>query len=111
MSIKKLNINFFIFIYLSFLSLSFIGVGLKDFVPFLSYFLEGDRRISYLYSESTKYRVGFRADFALFNTFFLFIFLFINKKTRSEERRVGKECRNKKSQCQNKKKEKQDRKY
>src|SRR5690625_2341324 len=85
MSIKKLNINFFIFIYLSFLSLSFIGVGLKDFVPFLSYFLEGDRRISYLYSESTKYRIGFRADFALFNTFFLFIFLFINKKTKDDQ--------------------------
>src|SRR5690625_6901205 len=85
MSIKKLNINFFIFIYLSFLSLSYRVVRLKDFVPFLSYLLERDRRISYLYSESTKYRIGFRADFALFNTSFLFIFLFINKKTKDDQ--------------------------
>src|SRR5690625_4776305 len=76
---KRLSMNFFMVLYLVFLTLAFMGLGLKDFAPYLSYLLEGDRRISYLYTESTKYRIGFRIDFALFNSFFLLIFLFINK--------------------------------
>ena len=59
--------------------LSYVNFGIKNFSPYLVDILEGDKRVSYLDDkELSYYQVGFRPQFATFNTIFLIIFLYIN---------------------------------
>lgn len=66
--------------YLAFIlliGLSYLNFGLLDIAPTLMDFLGSDnRRSSYLSGNDSEYKVGFRLDFVIFNTFFLIISMY-----------------------------------
>lgn len=60
-----------------FVVLSYLNFGLLDMAPTLIDFLGGDnRRVVYLSGDDSDYNVGFRLDFIIFNTLFLFISIY-----------------------------------
>lgn len=60
-----------------FIALSYLNFGLLDIAPTLMEFLGSDnRRNSYLSGDDSGYNVGFRLDFIIFNTIFLFISIY-----------------------------------
>lgn len=83
---KKIDIKYFIILYLCAIILSGLGYGL-DSLPFLSSLEIGDfNRLNQEIDEDIVYRVGFRIDFVLYNSFFLFLALRFNKaNTKTEE--------------------------
>lgn len=69
----KIEIKYYIAFYILAILLSLVGFGFHA-IPFLSEFGGEDfARLSY--SGDTNYRIGFRFDFVMFNTFFLLFFL------------------------------------
>lgn len=85
-SIKNSKIiKFLVPVYFFGIALSFINVGFQDIAPFLEDILSGDRRISYLSGEAYDYTVAFKPQFVAFNTFFLFLALFIRKKIENKK--------------------------
>ena len=72
-------IYFLVFLYFSVILLAFLNIGFLNIAPSLSQLLGSDRRSSYLTGETSDYVVGFKAQFVVFNTFFLLIALYIRK--------------------------------
>ena len=67
-------------IYFGALGLSIANYGVYTlFSDYLIDLLEGDKRLSYLEEKETKYITGFKPQFAVFNTVFLVIGLYLKK--------------------------------
>ncbi|SDH02892.1 EpsG family protein [Psychroflexus sediminis] len=67
-------------IYIAALVLSFLNYGVLNLFPeFITELMEGDKRLSYLEEKETKYITGFKPQFAVFNTVFLLIGLYLKK--------------------------------
>lgn len=76
---QRIPLIYFVIIFTIALLLSYANFGIKNLSPFFVDILEGDKRVSYLDDkELSYYQVGFRPQFAAFNTIFLIIFLYIN---------------------------------
>ncbi len=70
---KKLPLKYFIAAYFVGIGLAMIGFGFHQ-IPFLQEINSEDfKRL--VFSGDTTYRIGFRFDFVLYNTFFLIVFL------------------------------------
>ncbi len=68
---KQIKFKYFLMFYVFFVLAAFAGFGF-DKLAFLSGFTEGDLgKLSF--KGETTYRVGFRLDFVLYNSFFLFL--------------------------------------
>lgn len=77
---KKLLI-YSLIIYIIALLLAYFNYGILNVAPVLSNLLVENRRSGYLAANDVEgYVVGFKAQFALFNTFFLGLALYINNK-------------------------------
>lgn len=74
---KRINLFYFISLYFVGVCIAYLNIGVLDFIGDLV--LIEDRRVGYLTNESMSYEIGFKPQFVLFNTFFLFIFYFIFK--------------------------------
>lgn len=72
LAVKRIKIQYFLAVYIITLVTSAAGFGL-DKLPLLE-IVFGERATLFLSRMSENYRTGFRVDFALFNTFFLFVF-------------------------------------
>ena len=84
--LHKIDIKYYYILYLLGITLAYLGYGLNNIAPFLSDLLAGDKRASYLSGgEIDYYVVGFKSQFAIFNTVFLIIFSIIHKKYANEE--------------------------
>lgn len=69
--------KYFYLIFFLFIVLSYLNFGLLDIAPTLMDFLGSDnRRVGYLSGDDLDYRTGFRLDFIIFNTVFLFISIY-----------------------------------
>lgn len=80
---QRIPLIYFVIVFVIAMLLSYVNFGIKNFSPFLVDILEGDKRVSYLDDkELSYYQVGFRPQFAAFNTIFLIIFLYINHNIR-----------------------------
>lgn len=71
---KKFNLNVLIWIYIIVIAVSALGVGVLTVAPFLESALSGDKYSAYLLSETEEYVVGFKLQFVIFNSIFLYIF-------------------------------------
>jgi len=79
--LDKIDIKYFLIFYGLAILLSIVGFGFHV-IPFLSQ-LGGEDFQRLSFSGETSYRIGFRLDFVLYNTFFLILFLkFTNWNTR-----------------------------
>ena len=67
---NKINLFYFILFYFVGILVSYFNIGILDFIG--DALLIEDRRADYLVNESEYYDVGFKPQFILFNTFFLF---------------------------------------
>ncbi|UAY37202.1 EpsG family protein [Moraxella osloensis] len=72
-------IYFLIIIYFIALYLAFIDIGLLNISPILSNALGNNNKNIYINGETYDYVVGFKPQFAAFNTFFLFIASYVRK--------------------------------
>jgi len=80
---ESLKYQYFIFLYIICISLSYIGFGF-DKISFLANFNNEDLK-ALSFNGPTTYQIGFRLDFVLYNSFFLFVFLkFSNLKNRED---------------------------
>lgn len=79
----KVDIKWFYFLYIIVLCLSILNVGIHQ-ISFLAE-LGIDKVNNYIFYEETNYKIGFRLDFALFNTFFALLFYFFYRKTKQYE--------------------------
>lgn len=70
---NKIEIKYYIAFYVLAILLSLVGFGFHV-IPFLSE-LGGEDFARLSFSGDTSYRIGFRYDFVLYNTFFLVLFL------------------------------------
>lgn len=75
----KINIKFFYVVYFCSILLSVFGVGIHNFSVFSG--VDSAKIDMYINYVNTDYRIGFRPNFVLYNTFFLMIFLLINSRT------------------------------
>lgn len=73
------SIYLLVLLYFIILVLSFFNIGLLNISPFLSQVLGNDGRSMYISGETYDYVVGFKPQFAAFNTFFLFIASYVRK--------------------------------
>lgn len=80
----SLNIKYCIYIYLIAIILSYLGYGVHTFSDFL---LGSEiRQIqSYLNGNDFEYKIGFRIDFVIFNSFFLIWFLYLRNRLKGED--------------------------
>lgn len=87
LSYRKINLKVLNISYATILLLSAGGLGLLTVMPFLQNFTQYDRRIgSYITNEVNElYTVGFKPQFAFFNTFFLILSYYVKKKIVSKE--------------------------
>ena len=69
----KIKIKYYLAFYVLAILLSLVGFGFHA-IPFLSE-LGGEDFQRLSYAEDTSYKIGFRLDFVLYNTFFLALFL------------------------------------
>lgn len=77
---KKVPLKYYYVLYLAAVVLAAVGFGFHS-VPFLAELGSEDLK-NLSYDGETAYKVGFRPDFVLFNTFFLFLFAkFHNKES------------------------------
>lgn len=79
-SIRYIKINYFYFLFLITIILSYMKFGLADISPFLIDILGDNKKVTYLGEEDFGYKVGFRPQFVIFNTLFLFIAIFVKSK-------------------------------
>jgi len=80
---SKIELKYFIGLYILAIGLAFIGFGFQS-IPFLQNINSEDfKRL--IFTGETKYRIGFRIDFVLYNSFFLFLFIkFSNLKNNKD---------------------------
>lgn len=80
---KNTPIKYYIFFYIMTIGVSIAGFGFHS-IPILSSINDGYfERLSF--AGETNYRLGFRPDFVLYNTFFLVVVLFLLKNRSREE--------------------------
>lgn len=75
----KIKILFYYAFYLSSILLSFFHIGILVLEDYLFFLLIDERRLNYLEDENSVYDVGFKPQFVLFNTVFLFAFVYIKR--------------------------------
>lgn len=75
---KKVKLIYFVLFFILGLVLSYLNFGVKGISPFLMDILEGDKRTSYLEDKETHYVIGFKMQFAVFNSLFLMLGLYLN---------------------------------
>lgn len=80
---KALKIKWYYCVYLTALGLSLFNVGIHQ-ISFLAD-LGIDKVNNYIFYDDTEYKIGFRPDFALFNSIFAVLFYYLNSKTRQFE--------------------------
>ena len=79
----KVKLKYYLALYLLFIGLSLVGFGF-DKISFLSS-INGEDFKRLAFQGETTYRVGFRYDFVLYNSFFLFLFIkFSGLKNRAD---------------------------
>lgn len=72
----KINIRFFYTIYFCSILLSAFGIGIHKLFVFTG--VNSTKVDMYINYVSTDYKIGFRPNFVIYNTFFLIVFLLIN---------------------------------
>lgn len=78
---RKISIYYFIALYLLGVSLALMNVGLLNIAPFITDILGANsRRATYLTDKTDLYRTGFKPQFVVFNTVFLFLGLYIRRQ-------------------------------
>ncbi len=70
---ERVEFKYFIILYVLFIVASYAGFGLNN-LPFLQGLSDEGDLSKLSFKGETTYRVGFRLDFVLYNSFFLFIF-------------------------------------
>jgi hypothetical protein len=83
---KKLSVYFWLGLYFIALVLSYLDYGILNISPLLVDLLEGDKRLTYIEFDDTKYVIGFKPQFAIFNTVFLFLGLYLLKNLKVKEK-------------------------
>lgn len=83
-SYKKYRIlknEYFYLLYVLFIILSYLNIGLLDISPYVLKVLGSDnRRADYLLDDDFGYTIGFKPQFVVFNTFFLFVALYVKSR-------------------------------
>lgn len=70
-----------ILFYFTSILLSYLNFGFLNMSPIFLELLDGERRADYFSSDGAEvYKIGFKPQFVLFNTFFLFISLYVKNK-------------------------------
>ena len=77
---KFRTLNLLILIYFLSIILSYFNYGFLNFSSVFLDFLGDDRHAGYFSEESSDYIIGFKPQFVIFNTFFLFVSLYIRSK-------------------------------
>lgn len=79
-NLKKVPLIYFVLLFILGITISYLNFGLMD-IPILKDILAStdDKRLMYLQEEISTYKVGFRPNFALFNTIFLIISLYLRR--------------------------------
>ncbi|AWX45806.1 hypothetical protein HME9304_02836 [Flagellimonas maritima] len=79
----KVQLKYYLALYLLFIGLSFVGFGFDKISILSSISGEDFKRLAF--QGETTYRIGFRYDFVLYNSFFLFLFIkFSDLKNRTD---------------------------
>lgn len=86
--LKRVKLIYYYMFFFMGIIISILGIGLFDFLPFFNSVMGDDRRISYITNQSDNYTLGFRPAFAAFNTAFLFIFIYFNRKILPKEQEL-----------------------
>lgn len=81
---KKIKLIYFYFIYIISSVLAFLNFSFLNIAPFLIESIVDDKRENYFSGETYDYIIGFKFQFFLLNTFFLFIFSYIYKKIKNQ---------------------------
>lgn len=82
---KNLKIGYFYLLYFLCLLLSAIDISILDFSSYLSFLMVDERRSSYLSSSDQIYQIGFKPQFVVFNSVFLFLSHFCWKNLESRK--------------------------
>ncbi|MEC4116369.1 EpsG family protein [Myroides phaeus] len=82
---KNIKLKYYLFLYFSGVLLSYFNIGILTFLPVLSSNFKEARRSEYLTESSEVYVVGFKPQFVVFNTVFLFFAWIVIKKVKVEE--------------------------
>lgn len=77
---KFKSFNILIFVYCLSILISYLNYGFLNFSPIFLEFLGGDRRVQYFNEDDYDYNIGFKPQFAAFNTFFLLISIFVKSR-------------------------------
>lgn len=79
-SLKKVHINYYYYLYLISVLLSVISFSILSFKNyFIGFLFIDERRSSYLIDDFVDYTVGFKPQFVAFNSIFLIIFFYLNR--------------------------------
>lgn len=79
--INKIKAIPFLFLcYFISIALSYASYGFLNFSPIFTEFLADSNRIGYFSDDDYGYTIGFKPQFVIFNTFFLFISLYVKSK-------------------------------
>lgn len=83
---KNVKLIYYYILYGIAIIVSIAKISLLDFLSFLSFLIVDERRSGYISGETDGlYTIGFKPQFVVFNTFFLFLFIWIMKYRRMEE--------------------------
>ncbi|MHA3083452.1 EpsG family protein [Acinetobacter sp. ANC 5383] len=82
---KNKAFNFLLLIYFIALISAYLNYGFLNISPALVDLLGNDRRAGYLSGDSSEYKVGFKFQFVVFNTFFLFLSLYVRRKLKNDD--------------------------
>lgn len=78
---KILKNEYFYLLYIVFVILSYLNIGLLDISPYIVEVLGSDnRRVDYLSDNDFGYTIGFKPQFVVFNTVFLFVALYVKSR-------------------------------
>lgn len=79
--LKNIKLKFYYILYFLCLGLSALNVSILNFKVYLSFLMVDERRNSYLSGKTDElFKIGFKPQFVVFNTFFLLFFIFLLKK-------------------------------
>ena len=78
---RVLRIEYFYLLYILFIILSYLNIGLLNISPYIVEILGSDnRRAGYLSDDDFGYTVGFKPQFVVFNTSFLIVALYVKSR-------------------------------
>jgi hypothetical protein len=84
--LKKISVYFWLALYFIALVLSYLDYGILNISPLLVDLLESDKRLIYIEFDDIKYEIGFKPQFAIFNSVFLFLGLYLLKNLKVKEK-------------------------